>query len=441
MLNQYPEFKNSKIAWIDKIPKHWNATKIKFLLKRIQTGSTPSTGKDEYFDGAIKWFTPGDFKDLKELEDSTRTVSELALIDNEIKVMPKDTVLLVGIGATLGKVAMLSEKASFNQQITGLETNNFLIPDYLYYWFVINRDTITKIANYTTLPIINNQFIRDFYSLVPPIEEQNLIVSFLNERTSEIDSLIAVKEKLIKLLDEQRQSIITEAVTKGLNQNAVMKDSGVEWIGQIPNIWEICKFKKYVLIQEGPGILAKDFRDSGVPLIRISGVKGPYVSLNGCNYLDKTMVKEKWNHFKLNIGDLLISCSASVDIISEVDEKAQGCIAYTGLIKLNTKNQYLTKDYLKYYVQSDAYKAQVELLKTGSTIQHYGPTHMKDFLLLVPELSEQQKIVKHLDGKISGITESINLIEIQIKKIKEYRQSLIYEAVAGKMRDFELVKK
>ena len=213
-LNPNVRLKDSGIEWIGEIPEHWGVEPIKYLVKTIQTGTTPTTKNDDYFDGDIQWFTPGDFQGSKELYESSRKISNRAIIDNEARLFPKNTVMIVGIGATVGKVAKLGIEGSFNQQITGLIVNEQRLNcDYLYYWLYINQETIKNISNYTTLPIINNEFVKNFECLSLPLDEQQAIVNYLNQKTSEIDDLILKIRLQIQKLKEYRQSLISEAVT------------------------------------------------------------------------------------------------------------------------------------------------------------------------------------------------------------------------------------
>jgi len=128
--------------------------------------------------------------------------------------------------------------------------------------------------------------------------------------------------------------------------------------------------------QEGPGILAVDFRNSGVSLIRIAGMQGDKLSLEGCNYLDPEMVERKWSHFKLDLGDIVTSTSASMDKKCEVTEETVGAIPYTGQIRFNMLGN-INKEYFKCFIMSNAYIKQINEQKSGGTIKHYGPTHLK----------------------------------------------------------------
>ena len=148
--------------------------------------------------------------------------------------------------------------------------------------------------------------------------------------------------------------------------------------------------------------MAKDFRLQGVPLIRIAGMQTNKVSLSGCNYLDEEMVLKKWSHFRLDKGDIVISTSASMDKIAEVYDDTIGAIPYTGLIRFKMKKG-LVEEYFKYFIQSDCYAKQIDEQKSGTTIQHYGPTHIQRMIIPIPPLAEQQRIV----AKINEILEKL----------------------------------
>lgn len=177
--------------------------------------------------------------------------------------------------------------------------------------------------------------------------------------------------------------------------------------------------------------MGNDFRNDGVPLIRISGVKGDTVSREGCNYLDEEMVSRKWNHFRLSLGDVVISASASTGIAAIVDEDCAGCIPYTGLIRFPI-SELLNNEYLRYYLLSDEYNDQIDVQKTGTAIQHYGPTHISKVKIALPPKEEQNEIADYLKSKCNKIDQSIYLKEQLLTELESYKKSLIYEYVTGK---------
>jgi type I restriction enzyme S subunit len=218
-------------------------------------------------------------------------------------------------------------------------------------------------------------------------------------------------------------------ITKKWQPYPTYKDSGVEWLGEIPEHWEMVKFSHFIDFQEGPGIMADDFKDEGVPLLRITNLKPGYVDIEGCNYLAIDKVEQKWKHFRLLANDLLISCSASTGLVSIVDQKSANSIAYTGIIRLRPARNNIARDFIRVLVGSDFYFTQINQLKTGTTIQHYGPVHLKQIKIPIPPLPEQQKIAQFLDQETSKIDKLITKKERLIELLKEKRTALISHAV------------
>ncbi|MDC8747631.1 restriction endonuclease subunit S [Xanthomonas campestris] len=267
----------------------------------------------------------------------------------------------------------------------------------------------------------------------PPFDEQAAIAAFLDRETAKIDVLIAEQEKLIALLAEKRQATISHAVTKGLNPSAPMKDSGIAWLGEVPAHWEMKPLRYCVDYQEGPGILAEDFHDDGVPLLRVAGVRGQWASLDGCNYLDPDKVLKRWAHFRLCRGDLLISASASMGTICEVGEEAEGAIPYTGIIRMRGRDGGMVKNFLRHMVVSRPFLTQIDLLKAGATIQHYGPTHLSQMFCLHPAVAEQHEIADFIDQKLAKIDSLSDEAECGVALLQERRAALIAAAVTGQI--------
>lgn len=267
----------------------------------------------------------------------------------------------------------------------------------------------------------------------PSISQQEKILRFLDSETAKIDALVAEQEQLVELLKEKRQAVISNAVTKGLDPTVPMKDSGIDWFGHVPEHWKVTPFGWAIGYQEGPGILAVDFHDDGVPLIRVSGVQGRWVTLSGCNYLHPQKVQRQWNHFRLVEGDLVISASASMGMISEVGEEAAGAIPYTGLIRLWPIEPRITRDYIRSIMECTYFLTQAELLRAGATIQHFGPTHLSQMKIVVPPVEEQLAISRHILEQSARIESLVTEAQHAIELLKERRSALISAAVTGKI--------
>ena len=165
----------------------------------------------------------------------------------------------------------------------------------------------------------------------------------------------------------------------------------------LPEGWKLEPFSDWVDFQEGPGIMAKDFCETGVPLLRLKSIDGDIADLDGCDFLDPIKVEKKWSHFKLKKEDLLLSSSASLGRVSEVDIKTVNSIAYTGIIRMRPAKKSIDKNFIKYFLQSNFFKKQIKLSATGSVINHFGPMHLRQMEIVIPPLKEQKVIINILE--------------------------------------------
>lgn len=173
----------------------------------------------------------------------------------------------------------------------------------------------------------------------------------------------------------------------------------------LPKGWVEVALDEAIDFQEGPGIMARDFRESGVPLVRLSGLGKPGSVLEGCNYLDPEMVAKRWSHFSLRSGDTLLSTSASLGRVARVDADAAGAIPYTGIIRMRPSGDRVRGDFIKYLLASPHFQRQAEAMGAGSVMRHFGPSHLRAMTVVIPPNSEQQAITEvlgALDDKIES---------------------------------------
>jgi len=218
----------------------------------------------------------------------------------------------------------------------------------------------------------------------------------------------------------------------------------IPWHEKIPSHWEVVRFKYRIGFQEGPGIMASDFRMDGIPLLRIRNITIGNVRLEGCNFLDPEKVASKWSHFRVKEGDLLISCSATTGIVSSVGRDTAGSVPYTGIIRLWPKDDRTIPDFIRFLVVSEGYKGQIDLQKTGSTIQHYGPIHLGRIYSAFPPIEEQKAIARFLRREVARIDALVGGVQItsakpesciarKVELFREYRSALISAAVTGQI--------
>jgi type I restriction enzyme S subunit len=238
----YPEYKESGVEWLGKIPTHWSAYKTKQVAS-LHTGGTPA-GVDEtafVFDG-IPWIKPDD---LLGTSGVSRPKRHLRLIEaKSIGIVPRNSVFVCGIG-TVGKFGYAIEPSCTNQQINSITFGTNVDDRFAVFAISSLEQEFLANSNKVTISICNKTRMGQVVLPLPPLPEQQAIGRFLDHKTSEIDALIAAKERLIDLLQEKRAALITQAVTKGLDPSVPMKDSGVEWLGRIPAHWEFRRTKSF----------------------------------------------------------------------------------------------------------------------------------------------------------------------------------------------------
>lgn len=423
----YSQYKDSGVPWLGKVPKHWpvHETKRHFLRKKvINTGMACENRLALTMNGVV----PRSLDDLDGLQSSDYEGYQLfEKGDLAFKLIDLQNIKTSRVGLVPERGIM--SPAYIRLQPLGNTDSRFA---YWYFMALYWNQVFNSLGGGVRQTLGPEELLTLEYP-APPLDEQTVIAAFLDRETAKIDALIAEQEKLLTLLAEKRQATISHAVTKGLNPDAPMKNSGVAWLGEVPAHWQLVPFKCCVDYQEGPGILAEDFRDGGVPLLRVAGIQEQWATLTGCNYLDPEKVTKKWQHFRLVRGDLLISASASMGTICEVGEEAEGAIPYTGIIRLRGKDGQMEKSFIRHLVVSSQFLTQIDLLKAGATIQHFGPTHLGQMFVVRPPEEEQRLIATFIDDVLAKLSTLTNEAIYAVQLLKERRSALISAAVTGKI--------
>lgn len=426
-LPRYPEYKDSGVAWLGEVPGHWEVVPLKRLAEFVNGDAFKP----------IEWAASGiPIIRIQNLNGS----GDFNYYDGDVeqRYLVHDGDLLFGWSGNRGTsfgpfLWRRNEVCALNQHI--FRVVPVLAEKRSLFWTLkaVTAHVEDQAHGIIGMVHVTKGDLGAINVPVSPIAEQTQIAAFLDRETGKIDALIAEQRRLVELLAEKRQTVISHTVTKGLNPNAKMKDPGIEWLGEVPEHWEVIPFKKGIDFQEGPGIMAADFHDEGVPLLRVSGVQERWASLEGCNYLDPEKVEKQWSHFRLTQGDLLISASASMGTVCEIDEQTVGAIPYTGLIRLRGKDRVMTRSFVRSLVTSFIFSTQIDLLKAGSTIQHFGPTHLSQMKVVCPSVGEQEEISRFVDcetAKFDALTAEANRA---IELLQERRSALISAAVTGKI--------
>jgi type I restriction enzyme S subunit len=269
----------------------------------------------------------------------------------------------------------------------------------------------------------------------PSLAEQQKIAEFLDRKCGEIDEMVALQEKVIEELKAYKQSVITEAVTKGLNPDAPMRDSGIEWIGQVPEHWECGLFWKlnYIRGRLGwKGLKADEYQDIGYPFLSAFNIINDKLDWNDINRITKERYDES-PEIKLSQGDILIvKDGAGIGKCARIDNLPLGEATVNSSLAVISPNERLHYKFEYYYLLSAPFQSVIWLLKIGMGVPHLTQENMRSIVIIYPSIIEQQTIADYLDGKCSDIDNLINIKQQKIDSLKEYKKSIIYEYVTGK---------
>ncbi|MEN4007112.1 MAG: restriction endonuclease subunit S [Methanobacteriaceae archaeon] len=426
----YPEYKDSGVEWVGEIPKDWEISRIKFLGKTL-AGGAPNTEKYDYWDGNIPWLPSGTVKNKKIfLNDVNKFITELGLKNSATKEIKENSILVALTGATCGNIGYLTFKSTANQSVVAIENFSNCHPMFLFYYLMSQKEQILINKTGGAQAGINEGDVKNIIVTVPDIELQAYIASFLDKKTSEIDKTIKKDKQLIELLKEKRAALINHVVTKGLDVDAKMKDSGVEWIGEIPEGWEIKKLKYSASISNDKF----NKKPENLPYIGLEHIK----SFTGV--LIKNDVEEvdsSVNIFKK--GDILFGKLRPY--LAKVVEAPFDGVCTTELVVFKVNNG-MDNHFLFYQILSQRFIDLVNAMTYGVKMPRANPYQIENMLITVPKLEEQIEIAEYLDKETNKIDLTISKIQTNISLLQEYKKSLIHHAVTGKIdvRGYESLK-
>lgn len=424
--------KYSGYDWLGDIPRDWIISKNRYYFKHKKTGKNESNNTK-----VLSLTTKGvKVKENLSFGKSTESYIGHQMVEKgDIVFTPRD----------FDQTPILSDVSEFEGCISNLyivdETDNRLLNYFLnYYWYGLKYscDYFKNFSHGMRYSFNRFQF-DEIPLLIPPVEEQQQITSFLDTKTSLIDSLIDKTQRKIELLKEKRNSLINEVVTKGLNPNVEMKDSGVEWIGEIPSSWSSGKIKYFSeTISKGttPSTIGKETLDDGpVIYIKVENIKESTVDFPPKCFIDKE-TDELLSRSKLIENDILVVITGSTTgkvVILPKEFTPSNTNQGISFIRLKNKSNENVR-YFWYWLISEKIQNQIKVTYTQSTQPNLSMELMGNFYIPVPNEDEKTKIVEYLDEKIQKIDKTISIEEKRIELSKEYKQSLISEVVTGKKR-------
>lgn len=435
MENRYDKYKDSGIAWIGEIPEHWEVRRLKQLGKNYN-GLTYSPNDICGSEDGILVLRSSNIKDNKLCFDDNVYVKKE--IPQKLIVNKGDILICSRNGSAelIGKAAFIELQmvATFGAFMMIFKGTSNIYHKYLFY---IVTSCISQYKWLFTTATINQLTSSMLGEIFAPFINNNLeqqsIATYLDKKCGEIDELITLQEEMINKLQSYKQSVITEAVTKGLDKNVPLKDSGIEWIGEIPEYWICTVFKKFLSepMQYGANEPAEECNYNNPRYIRITDIKDDG-TLRDDTF--KSLPLEKAKEYMLTKGDLLFARSgATVGKTFLYKEDYAACFAGY-LIKARCNKNELLPNFVFYYTLSNVYQNWKNSIFIQSTIQNIGADKYSVMPIIVPPLSEQQSIATYLDQKCFEIDELISIKQQKIEKLKDYKKSLIFECVTGKRK-------
>lgn len=424
--------KDSGIEWIGEIPQDWGLRKIKTNFDII-AGATPKSGEASFWDGDIPWITPADYTtEGVYVSAGHKSITQDGLNSCATSLIPEGSIIF-SKRAPVGLVAINSNSLCTNQGCLSCVPKDSVDAKYYYYVMSIYGEQFDLFASGTTFKEISADAFANFKLPYPDYETQKRITSFLDTKCAEIDALIAAKEKTNALLKERRQSIIYEAVTKGLDPTVPMKDSGVEWIGEIPEGWEIAALKRLGTPATGstPSKDNPDYWDGNIPWVSSKDMKSDYL-LDSEDHITQAAVDE-CGLTLFNPGTLIFCVRSG--ILRHTFPVAVATLPVT--INQDLRALSLTGDvnpaFLLYYMRGMNDTIVTLYEKIGATVESIEMNWFLYFPVVLPSREEQDRIVKALGSRCTDLDQAVKQNEDTIRQLKEYRQSLIYEAVTGKI--------
>lgn len=431
MMERYSEYKDSGVKWLGEIPSHWE------VVRGLGVFSENKSKNTQFENSTVLSLSYGKIIVKKDIDSglvpeeysSYQIVRPGCIIVRSTDLQNDKTSLRIGYVCNEGIIT----SAYLGLQVKGNNNDKYL------YYFLHDWDITKEIYRHGNglRQSLSWNDLRDISVLLPPLSEQDAIVRYLDTATSEIDKAIAMQQKMIDLLNERKQIIIQNAVTKGLDENVEMKESGVEFVNEIPHNWSTrrLKFSAWIRARLGwKGLKASEYVENGYPFLSAFNIENDHMKWNNLNFINKYRYDES-PEIKLKVGDLLlVKDGAGIGKCARIDELPYGESTANGSLAVITSYDMLDYRYLYYFMVSKSFKDHTELLINGMGVPHFTQGEMKKIVMPVPPQAEQQQIVTYLDSEMQRFDSAITNCQRQITLLQERKQIIINEVVTGKVR-------
>ena len=427
----YPSYKDSGVEGLRAIPGHWAVRKVTQLFS-IGSGTTPPTDYSEYYGGKIPWITTSELRESV-VTSTEKTITKKALETfPALNVYPEGSVAVAMYGATIGRLGVLGTSATVNQACCVFSVPRQIDAWFWFYWLQSRRPYLISLGYGGGQPNLSQELIKSIRVPTPPLNEQRAIAAFLDPETAKIDALVAKKERLIELLQEKRTALFTRAVSKGLDPDIPMKDSGIEWLGEIPQHWTVKKLRRWAsLIQTGstpPTDQPQYFSDGTVPWHGPSSFSTDLLLRPAVRMVTEGAIRQRMARLFHKGSTMIVTIGATLGRVGFIEEPSS-CNQQITVVTFDSTD--VNNKYAAYQLK------RLEPILAGiapnTTLPILDQWQIGDLPFAGPPLNEQRVITTFLDRETTKIDTLVAKVHLAIDHLKELRTALISAAVTGKI--------
>ncbi|MFH1039501.1 MAG: restriction endonuclease subunit S [PVC group bacterium] len=431
----YPHYRPSCVEWLGDVPEQWEIKALKRTFTTLN-GATPKSGNPEYWDGDIPWATPDDLGNLRgsTLDVTSRMITQEGYASCGVTLAAEGS-LVLSTRAPIGHLVIAGVRLCTNQGCRSLVFRGDDDRRFFFYQLFAARPKLQSLGQGSTFTELSRDCLTSTYLVSPPLDEQRAIAAFLDRETARIDGLIEKKQRQIELLQEKRSALISHAVTKGLDPNAKMKDSGIEWLGDVPKHWEVIAIKRITIVPvtDGPHE-TPELLDEGIPFISAEAIKNDridFAKMRGfISPEDHARFSKKYKPLK---GDIyLIKSGATTGNVAFVDTDDEFNI-WSPLAAIRPDPKKAITPFVFFFMKSKNFFQSIELGWSFGTQQNIGMNVIENIPIALPSIEEQRAIAAFLDRETARIDALDEMINHSIETLREYRTALISAAVTGKI--------
>ncbi len=429
-LHPYPAYKPSRVEWLGDVPAYWEVRRVG-TIAQILNGATPSTGNAAYWDGDIAWITPDDLGKLNSryIAGSSRRITEQGYRACGTNLAPAGSIA-ISTRAPIGHLGILRSDACVNQGCRLLVPGDAVETEYMHYALSVTTPTLASFGQGSTFTELSRTLLAAFRIPLPPLPEQRAIVCYLDHVDRRIRRYVVAKRKLIALLEEEKQAIVNQAVTRGLDSNVRLKPSGVEWLGHVPEHWELPRLRNLGNALIGLTYAPQDLADEedGMLVLRASNIANGQL-VYGDNVYVSSSVPSK---LITQEGDILICSRSGSRTLVGKNARIDADSAGTTFGAFMTVFRGPHNDYLHQVFNSKFFEYQSAAFFT-STINQLTLGILYDMKVPFPPGEERLPILQHIEDKTTPVNKAIARARRQIELVNEYRTRLIADVVTGKL--------